>query len=249
MDSYERRLNRFFDEMIDQQEASVLKALNDPSKRALLLTKAADENSIIDHGLFTLSTTNIDSTLREIYMEGVSQAVKSDYGGVPSEEVVNAAVSEHMATVNEANLTTKQKIALALLALYTIDFGDEDEDNDDTKIARRVAMASVLVKTIFNKLRTYRKNMAVDASVYGLYNQGVYDSASSSTIGKGIYKEWVSLHDERVRHAHRELDGKKQLLGMPFWVEGRSIRFPRDPLAPIDLTINCRCVLKLSWKR
>ena len=56
-----------------------------------------------------------------------------------------------------------------------------------------------------------------------------------------ITRQWVSKRDERVRDAHRELDGQILPVGEPFRVDGSSLRWPRDPIAPLHLTINCRC--------
>jgi hypothetical protein len=56
---------------------------------------------------------------------------------------------------------------------------------------------------------------------------------------------WVSRGDHRVRSSHRRLHGKTRPFGKTFksWPSGQVLRFPGDPLAPLDEVINCRCTL------
>ena len=55
-------------------------------------------------------------------------------------------------------------------------------------------------------------------------------------------KIWNTMLDNRVREAHRRMEGQWKPLGKPFKAPGGiPIRFPGDPLAPLDLIIGCRC--------
>lgn len=56
-------------------------------------------------------------------------------------------------------------------------------------------------------------------------------------------KRWVSRHDEAVRHAHAAVDGTVVPIYSRFRVGGFAMDAPGDPTAPLDLVINCRCVL------
>lgn len=65
-----------------------------------------------------------------------------------------------------------------------------------------------------------------------------------------LVKQW-RIHnspagDDRVREAHRDADGQLRLLDEAFQVGGVPMQYPGDPSAPADLSINCRCVLRLS---
>lgn len=53
---------------------------------------------------------------------------------------------------------------------------------------------------------------------------------------------WKTAKDRRVRDTHRPLDNKRVAFG-DAWVTplGNRLRFPGDPSAPGDETINCRC--------
>lgn len=54
---------------------------------------------------------------------------------------------------------------------------------------------------------------------------------------------WHTMHDSKVRHAHAEADGQTVPVGHPFDIAGHPMRFPGDPRAPIELWVNCRCVV------
>jgi hypothetical protein len=58
---------------------------------------------------------------------------------------------------------------------------------------------------------------------------------------------WVSRGDHKVRSSHRKLHGGTRRFGKPFkrFPDGRTLRFPGDPLAPLNEVINCRCSLLL----
>jgi hypothetical protein len=56
--------------------------------------------------------------------------------------------------------------------------------------------------------------------------------------------EWVSMHDDRVRDAHADADGQIVPTSESFTVGGYQMRYPGDPRVPIELWINCRCVVR-----
>lgn len=61
-----------------------------------------------------------------------------------------------------------------------------------------------------------------------------------------LVKQWRTRGDSRVRDAHRAADGQLKLLDEPFRVGGVDMQAPGDPTAPPELTVNCRCHLRLS---
>lgn len=79
------------------------------------------------------------------------------------------------------------------------------------------------------------------------FNAGVLAAALALTGDeRPLVKQWVTRRDDRVREAHDLADGQLQLIGDPFDVGGVPMRFPGDPTAPADLTVNCRCILKTA---
>ncbi|MET8696945.1 phage portal protein [Streptomyces bauhiniae] len=70
--------------------------------------------------------------------------------------------------------------------------------------------------------------------------------AAAEHAGPGVVRTWVTRGDNRVRPAHKALNGKTLPVGTPYTVDGASLRYPGDPFAPVSLTINCRCRLRYN---
>ncbi|MFI1703037.1 phage minor head protein [Streptomyces griseoruber] len=64
--------------------------------------------------------------------------------------------------------------------------------------------------------------------------------------GRPLVKQWQTRRDTKVRDAHDDADGQLRLLGEAFTVGGVAMAYPGDPAAPPELTVNCRCVLRLA---
>jgi uncharacterized protein with gpF-like domain len=77
----------------------------------------------------------------------------------------------------------------------------------------------------------------------GAYNAGLFYGGKKAGIKT---KTWVTRKDRKVRAAHAALEGKTVPLGSGFKAGGAVLRFPGDPLAPPELVINCRCLLKFG---
>ncbi len=61
-----------------------------------------------------------------------------------------------------------------------------------------------------------------------------------------IRQTWVSMRDAKVRDSHQDLDGETRKFGEEF---RPGLKFPRDPNAPIEESINCRCWLMVQQVR
>jgi uncharacterized protein with gpF-like domain len=64
--------------------------------------------------------------------------------------------------------------------------------------------------------------------------------------GRLLTKIWDAREDGRTRLDHQEVDGTRVGLWMPFYVGRFPMMFPGDPVAPADLVVNCRCVLRIA---
>lgn len=57
-----------------------------------------------------------------------------------------------------------------------------------------------------------------------------------------VQEEWHSAHDPRTRHSHRAMDRQLRRVGVPFHSgDGNLLRYPGDPHAPTEDSIQCRC--------
>jgi HK97 family phage portal protein len=65
---------------------------------------------------------------------------------------------------------------------------------------------------------------------------------------RDLLKTWRHKRplDDKVRPSHRKADGQQRRAGQPFDIGGASVRFPGDPLAPPEASINCRCHVRYS---
>jgi len=61
-----------------------------------------------------------------------------------------------------------------------------------------------------------------------------------------MQKTWITMHDDRVRTSHREVDGITVPIQDKFVVDGYRMELPGDPSAPPAQIINCRCVIAIS---
>ena len=55
--------------------------------------------------------------------------------------------------------------------------------------------------------------------------------------------EWVSMHDGKVRHTHRDADGQRVPVGVKFRVGTSLLSRPGDSTAPMKEWVNCRCTV------
>lgn len=56
--------------------------------------------------------------------------------------------------------------------------------------------------------------------------------------------KWTTMHDSKVREAHRAADRQRRSPGSTFLVGGERLRYPGDPKGSLENTLNCRCVLQ-----
>jgi hypothetical protein len=74
--------------------------------------------------------------------------------------------------------------------------------------------------------------------------EGAFNTVAQE-LGGEFDHMWLATADLRTRPAHREADGQRVPLGTPFMIGGFPMSRPGDPLAPIDLTAQCRCTTLL----
>ncbi|MBR2680854.1 MAG: minor capsid protein, partial [Exiguobacterium sp.] len=76
----------------------------------------------------------------------------------------------------------------------------------------------------------------------GAQNAGRMDAYErAEENGVELVIEWVATLDDRTRHDHRILHGKRIAVGETFSTPEGELRFPGDPLGPPGEVYNCRC--------
>jgi hypothetical protein len=101
-----------------------------------------------------------------------------------------------------------------------------------------------MVKAYINRALRYRaETIARTESMTALHQ--AQEMAMQQAVGAGalsidkVSYVWRATEDGRTRDAHRELDGQVAKMGVPFQSSLGPIRFPGDPLASLENTINC----------
>ncbi|MGC5042485.1 phage portal protein [Streptomyces albidoflavus] len=97
--------------------------------------------------------------------------------------------------------------------------------------------------TAFYRARTAKFIALLAESCAVATVNGAADAAAESA-GPSVLRTWSTRRDTRVRPAHQELNGTTLPAGTPYTVRGSTLRYPGDPFAPADLTVNCRCRLR-----
>lgn len=194
--------------------------------------------------MLSVESTKLMGILQKSYSDGAATNIRNGTGAPIDERIANSANSQALQTVNSFNETTQKEIVVALRA--AAEANSQMEDDEDASV--KLILAVGAVRAVFRKLRERRRSLIIESGVLSAYNSGVFDSANQKARQDNttLYKTWRSLSDGKVRESHRDLNGQKVPVQLPFSVDGQSIRFPRDPLSPPSLTINCRCFLTIG---
>lgn len=77
---------------------------------------------------------------------------------------------------------------------------------------------------------------------------GNYKQQSDAVKDGKKYKTWISQRDNKVRHTHSAVDGKRIGIFEEFLVGESSMMFPKDTSlgASAEEIVNCRCVVHYS---
>lgn len=106
-----------------------------------------------------------------------------------------------------------------------------------------------MVAAYANNYLTYRAEViarteslrAVHAGIAEMYRQSV---VSGDLEPEQIVRVWNAASDSRVRSSHREMDGQERGFEEPFLSgDGNPLMYPGDVDAPIEDTVQCRCVV------
>ncbi len=156
-----------------------------------------------------------------------SGITKSPMFDMSADEVVNFLESLGIQFVSEVNATTRA----ALIA--EISEGIRAGESTD-QLKRRV-------QDVYETLRGYRAEVISRTETLRSLNFATIESYKQSGVVEG--KEWLTALDEKVRDAHRAVDGKVVPLNEPFIVGGERMMQPGDPSASVSNTVQCRCTL------
>ncbi|WP_073815033.1 phage portal protein [Kitasatospora sp. CB01950] len=106
------------------------------------------------------------------------------------------------------------------------------------------------LQKVFTDLSDYRAEMIARTETVGAYNQTALSAASQAGA---VRKKWLATRnretgqfDPRTRQSHRLANGDTVPLGERFTAS--QSRWPGDPAAPANQSINCRCTLTFEYE-
>jgi hypothetical protein len=148
-------------------------------------------------------------------------------------EEIDKYVDKQIERFEKVNNSTGEEIASAVLVASSLS-GTEEEKS---------SMLRTGVSAIYSNLLGKRKRLIAEHETQTAFNAGTFFASEKSG---SLNKTWLTRRDGSVRTAHQSLDGRTVPVGKGFSVDGNTLRFPGDPSAPLNLTMNCRCRLKFE---
>lgn len=246
--------------LFDRQQRVVLEKATGAKARKALASRELSVEQVFDLPVWNKQMREDMAPLLTAIVKDAMVTAGNSAGSQtdPSVEDVQAYVEEQMARMEKANTTTQEELAGAILTALAL-----NEDDEDSSLLLKAAIIA-----IFAYLLAKRRRKIAEHEAQAAYNAGVWlasrqlgdtagdgafgadsigDEGPAGSSGRGTpMKTWVTRKDGQVRDTHRLLHGKSVPVADGFVVDGVLLRFPGDPLAPPELTINCRCRLRFT---
>ncbi|WP_228181337.1 phage portal protein [Streptomyces anulatus] len=99
------------------------------------------------------------------------------------------------------------------------------------------------IQQVFTNLSDYRATMIARTETVGGYSQASFLAALDQGA---VRKTWVSTDDKRTRRTHRAAQGSTVAMNRRFPLT--ESRWPADPAAPANQSIQCRCALTFEFE-
>lgn len=117
--------------------------------------------------------------------------------------------------------------------------------------ATGIAAAAVAMRELLNPANSFwRFKSAQVAQTEGdrWVQAATLAAAITAQRRDGIAREktWVTRDDDRVRPTHMAADGQTRPVRVAFNVGGLPMMYPKDPSAPPELVVNCRCGMRIT---
>ncbi|MEU0857394.1 phage portal protein [Streptomyces griseofuscus] len=231
--------------LFDRQEGVIVARLRSPKTRKGTPFWKADGPADTRGGPAALDTDRvtgadrwleeIDSTLARVLAGVARGAAERTSAAFGAEQPPAAAAGPTTAVVLDA-VAAAEQIARGFLSSVTtlIDQAQTATADVDDLVA--------IVRTAFTDLAAQAAATIAETTAVATVNGTA--EATAAALGPGVVRTWSTRRDDRVRPSHAAVEGTTLPVGEPFTVDGTPVRFPGDQLAPLHLTINCRCRLR-----
>lgn len=227
-------LDASLDRFVERQQRVVLEKATGSKSRKALEAKSLDPETIFDQRVWDKQLNEDIRPILNGIMNDASMAATQDFGmqAELDESETKNQLDSQIERVQKINETTAKEVSAAVLIAVSLDEGED-----------KMGMLKAALIAIFANMLAKRKRTIAENEAWTAYNTGSFMAAKSVGAAK---KTWVSEKDASVRPEHVALHGKTVPIGESFSVAGEDIRYPGDPLAPIHLTINCRCKVRFG---
>ena len=182
-----------------------------------------------------------DSTVRDVMGRAYADVMGPDW-----EFDSRPAVAAHLAQVRNRMVRTPDEV-FDLVASHVAEGAALGESIPD--IAERVEtiLSATETETWHN-----RATVVARTETMGAVNAARDDSwgaLAAELTGEGtprvFERVWLATDDQRTRDSHRQAEGQRRRLGVPFTVGGVPLMHPGDPAGPAGEVIQCRCTTVL----
>lgn len=233
----DRALERFFER---QQRVVVEKVGGAKVRKALAGGTAVPVSAVFDREVWN---RQMDEDVRPVLAAIVADAAdlvatKAATTTETDDRNVEEFLAAQMARIKGANDSISDEVAATLLVAQAMRGGaaGDGRTDADPQSFMRTALGAVYADVLGKRQPVIAAHEAQTA-----YNAGTFFAGAQT---EAATKTWVTRRDGRVRTAHRILSGSTIPVADGFAVDGAVLRFPGDPLAPPELTMNCRCRLR-----
>lgn len=230
-----------------------------------VITKARNINQVLENNM--LNKELIKFVLSELKKEPLSRLVSEKVLYERAVQIANETRNAQVGAINR--FINKNSILISNVLLETT---QKDIGIAVAKGFEITAERSVQIEAAVNSLRSKLKNridtisltetqgiseFTKQAQAESIILTGAKNNTRASSIideedvdienvsfrGEVGFKTWETFGDDKVRDAHQEANGQRQLITSPFIVGGEQMMYPRDTAlgASIWNWINCRC--------
>jgi hypothetical protein len=141
------------------------------------------------------------------------------------------------AWLNTPNPDTRQALVNAAVRVYTQTYASEGGTRTPLPGPYRMQVRTTLLRSSPDTSPTTLATLlAVTAS-----NAATVQAASDDV--EPLLLEWITMHDDKVRHTHQDVAGDQRPPGERFSVGGERLLYPGQPVGDPAIWINCRCTL------
>jgi HK97 family phage portal protein len=240
VDRWEAIFGRALERYFQRQERVIIEKVSGAKAKRLLSGGELKVENIFDTDIWNKQIEeDLAPVIEGAMLEAASTALKaSDEKIETSEEEIQEYVASQVKRAQSVNATTRKELAAAIL-LSGLLVGDNETA---APISAKMAMLSTSVAAVFAVLLTKRLITTAEVESNAAYNAGLFFGGKRAGATN---KTWITRKDVKVRTGHAVIENKTVDIKESFKT-GVTLRFPGDPLAPPELVINCRCLIRFG---